>query len=323
LKKIFDLGINETAYYFYWPWRRSGTAEIAWLREVVETSPSARSRSNAWRCMLETRLASSFDIALAIASRVKLNAGPELYLDGVGFEHTGQGYRQLHPDSVYHLQFRADYFEDEAQPFHLRKLNHPTWQLTGTPSSDMVFGGSILEAVDSAARCAVCGGGLHHIFTMNPVPSDVGVSGLTTLTIGTCLSCLGWEEPEHFYQHDAFGCPIQIAYNGQTKVPQFPSEPLKQTTVSLVRTPERWLWQDWALANSRQNLHRVGGAPCFIQDSEYTRCPVCQQVMTFLLQLDSFMPSEDGVEWMWGSGGICYVFWCDHCWVSGISMQFT
>lgn len=45
--------------------------------------------------------------------------------------------------------------------------------------------------------------------------------------------------------------------------------------------------------------------------------------MTFLLQLDSDLPTEDGGEWLWGSGGIGYLFWCDSCKVSGLLWQCT
>ncbi|RJG26900.1 hypothetical protein DQX05_02445 [Paenibacillus thiaminolyticus] len=42
-----------------------------------------------------------------------------------------------------------------------------------------------------------------------------------------------------------------------------------------------------------------------------------------LHQLDSELPLADGQEWMWGSGGIGYLFWCDRCKVSGHLWQCT
>ena len=45
--------------------------------------------------------------------------------------------------------------------------------------------------------------------------------------------------------------------------------------------------------------------------------------MTALLQLDSDLPTADGGEWLWGSGGIGYVSWCDDCAISGAQWQCT
>src|SRR6185436_2099056 len=95
--------------------------------------------------------------------------------------------------------------------------------------------------------------------------------------------------------------------------PEFPSGPIKETTVRLHVTPDRWRWQDWGLSNSRENLNRLCGYPSWIQSAEYPVCSICQERMRFVLQLDSDLPAADGSEWMWGSGGLCYAFWCDQC----------
>ena len=93
--------------------------------------------------------------------------------------------------------------------------------------------------------------------------------------------------------------------------PEFPFCPLKEAEAYLTETPRRWRWQDWALSNSRENLNRIGGEPCWIQDAEYPQCPSCQRVMAYLMQLDSGLPTDDEGEWLWGTGGIGYGFWCD------------
>jgi hypothetical protein len=105
--------------------------------------------------------------------------------------------------------------------------------------------------------------------------------------------------------------------------PQFPAEPLLEGTVGLVATPARWRLQDWGAANSRENLHRLGGEPTWIQNSDYPRCPSCGSTMAALLQLDSGLPTEDGGQLLWGSGGIAYVSWCDNCAISGVQWQCT
>ncbi|SUA50259.1 Uncharacterised protein [Paenibacillus thiaminolyticus] len=90
-----------------------------------------------------------------------------------------------------------------------------------------------------------------------------------------------------------------------------------------VPAPARWRTQDWALSNGRENLCRIGGMPSWIQDAQYPSCPECRETMAFIAQLDSDLPLADGGEWMWGSGGIGYLFWCDCCKVSGHLWQCT
>jgi hypothetical protein len=126
-----------------------------------------------------------------------------------------------------------------------------------------------------------------------------------------------------FYLHDENGCPSNVGYNGPAVKPQFPAGPLKETEIQLAETPRRWYWQDWGRSNSRENLNRIGGEPCWIQSAEYPQCPLCQRLMRYLLQLDSDLPMMDGGEWLWGSGGIAYGFWCDQCKVSGFFWQCT
>jgi hypothetical protein len=48
----------------------------------------------------------------------------------------------------------------------------------------------------------------------------------------------------------------------------------------------------------------------------------CAKTMRLLLQLDSLGRQED-VEWLWGSCGILYVFWCDACSLSATFWQCT
>ena len=58
------------------------------------------------------------------------------------------------------------------------------------------------------------------------------------------------------FQHDASGRPSPIGFEGSVHEPEFVSSALPSTTMGLVPTPERWRYQDWGLANGRENLHR-------------------------------------------------------------------
>jgi len=44
--------------------------------------------------------------------------------------------------------------------------------------------------------------------------------------------------------------------------------------------------------------------------------------MMFVMQLDS-LDIDKKIDWMWGSGGILYVYWCASCLISGTLWQCT
>jgi hypothetical protein len=155
------------------------------------------------------------------------------------------------------------------------------------------------------------------------VPAGLGISELRRVELATCLSCLGWERSPLFYNHGEVGRANRFGYDDPIIVPQFPVGSLRQSEVRLAATPVRWRRQDWALSNSRENLNRIGGEPCWVQDAEYPDCPTCGSTMNHLMQLDSDLTIADGGEWLWGSGGIGYVSWCDRCKVSGHLWQCT
>lgn len=102
----------------------------------------------------------------------------------------------------------------------------------------------------------------------------------------------------------------------------FEADPLPATGVTMSATPARWQQQDWALSNGRENLNRIGGEPTWIQHPDDLRCPNCQRRMHIIAQLDS-IDFADGAQWLWGSGGIPYILWCDPCRTSATLWQCT
>ena len=324
LESIFVAAPNGKCYYRNWPWRESGLLNFEFLSAYLTTSKhSAPERMKAWECLLETRHPEALHNAVLQSQSVRLNAkraglppvDVAVYLLHVGFEQVEDQFRRLYADQVFHLSFPRSYLPGRSRPAW--NTNHPTWNL-GKGTASARFGGS------ADGSCRVCGGGLHHLVTLNPIPKGLGVTRLSALNLVTCRSCLGWEEPTLSFQHDRSGQSIPVGYDGPIKKPEFPSGSLRKTSVSLVAADQRWRWQDWALSNSRENLNRVGGHPTWIQGAEYPQCVLCQNTMRFLLQLDSNTPGgEDGGEWLWGSGGICYCFWCDRCKVSCSLWQCT
>jgi hypothetical protein len=268
-------------------------------------------RMKAWSCLLETRRHDAMSIAIAAAGQVDLDYPLEIYLHHVGFASLD---RPLSSNACAHLIFSHDDVTSKRPPWISRSV-HPTWNLSGGES--LRFGGR------GSAACSLCGELLHHLITIPEANIFSPGSGKAhcEISLETCLSCLGWERPVLFYKHDRDGRaqPLDI---GSAK-PEFIGDPLRETRVRLVSTPSRWTWQDWALSNSRENLNRVGGNPCWIQSADFPQCRDCEDTMRFVMQLDSHLPVEGGGEWLWGNGGICYVFGCSPCRSTAFLWQCT
>ncbi|CUJ42426.1 hypothetical protein [Achromobacter dolens] len=253
------------------------------------------------------------------------------WLMEVGYADDGGQARALHGEQPLHIRFDAAQRKQmtASQPAWRREIQrlHPTW---GSPAPDPAspmatvtagrMGGTL------AAACGLCHGPLHRLLTL-PRPEVAGIDCATPLTLATCLSCQGWEQdgPILFFQHDGDGAPQ--AHSSQRRAepvtPEFPAESLREADVALFQAPSRWAWQDWGDSNGRQNLSRVGGPPSWVQSADYPACPDCDQRMSFAMQLDSDLPQADGGDWMWGSGGCNYSFWCGHCRVSAHLWQCT
>jgi hypothetical protein len=318
LTDIFELAPNQGTYFEDWPWRESGKQHLPFLQAIlVDPTQPVAAGMKAWLAMLETRDSDVLLHALSFVDRLDLPHDPRIYLNEIGFDLSDGHLRQLYADQVYHLRFAPKYLATESHPFWLQKAYHPTWRLRTENALVLPFGGV------SSTRCAVCGGQLHHLITFEPIPAGLPVTDIPKLELAACLSCLGWEQRNLFYKHNHTGQPKQVGYDGSRIIPQFPAEPLQATQIHLVETPIRWRWQDWGLSNSRENLHRVGGFPCWIQSAKYLPCPECHRTMQFLMQLDSDLPTVDSGEWSWGSGGICYICWCNECKISGYVWQCT
>jgi hypothetical protein len=166
--------------------------------------------------------------------------------------------------------------------------------------------------------CAICGKTLHRLLDLDPVPERLGLS-LARLAIDSCLSCLGWEEEQLWFRHDDGGRAAPLDDGDGTHEPQFPATPLRPAAALLVDFGARYARQDWGTSNGCENLHRIGGPPTWVQDVDRRDCRTCGEGMRHLLQLDSELPNEGGSGFLFGSGGVAYVQWCDAC---RVSVQF-
>ncbi len=314
LPALFEVATRNARFYsaIQAAWHGAQESDFDWMRALLE--PNSNQLQQARQALLETRDSTAFEW---VRQSFELPQQFELYLLEVGWFVTDENYRALYAEPHKHLSFGAEYLSYADRPVWRGDVRHPTWEMAGEGAPQR-FGGW------GAAQCGGCGGQLHHLLTLDPIPQTLGVS-LPRLQLEVCLSCLGWEAMPLFYAHDETGAPRALEEAPRT--PEFPTGPMLETQVTLAATGARWQWQDWGLGNGRENLHRVGGHPTWVQSAEYPGCPQCGETMIFLLQLDSDLPLAQGDDvqnlWMWGSGGIGTVFWCDACRVSGHLLQCT
>ncbi|MEW6279469.1 MAG: hypothetical protein AB1758_12640 [Candidatus Eremiobacterota bacterium] len=266
----------------------------AHLDRIYELKPNWDSYTRPWpwrdsgkahHAFLKGRMSRGDEDALELLLETRTYL-PERSLPEIGYVG-----RWLYSDEVRHLVFPPGYLPPVPAP-HLARL-HPTWKLPALSSAP--FGGPGQHV------CKACGSTGHHLITLDDKRLEA------------CLSCLGSEVERLSYRHGPDR--VEPLYRGRPCKPDR-CAPLKAVTVGLATTPRRWRWQDHAVSNGRENLHRVGGYPCWIQSADYPDCPGCSAPMPFLLQLDSDLPLEDGETLMFGDSGMLYGFFCTPCRIS-------
>ena len=313
LDLIFELKPNEKAYYSDYPWRNLPPEKILPFKDrLLNPETSQSDKHKLFRCLLETRNIDAVKFAYQYAMETKLIEKESYliyYIEAVGFTIVDGKIESYCPNKTYHLSFPKRYFSDD-RPIHLNKEYHPTWRLK-LAEHKYKFGGVIEKNENNP---------FIHIITFDQIPANIKVSGLERLTLGMHIRELN-ESGSIFYKHNSSGNPRKI---GDLREIEMCSDlPIHETEVALSETPERWTFQNWGCSNSRENLFRLGGEPSWIQSAEVPVCPVCNEKMDFLMQLDTDLPDTEDGEVYFGSGGICYIFWCDKTKVSGYLMQCT
>jgi hypothetical protein len=135
-----------------------------------------------------------------------------------------------------------------------------------------------------------------------------------------CAGCSPFTRATYI-RHGQDGAPVEVSLDFVIEpADQYPAGELEswfipETSVELVTLGQRWRRQDWALSNDRQNLHRVGGEPTWIQNPGYPACPGCATTMNSAGQI--------AVADLWHGEGICYLHWCDTCALSAVVYQQT
>lgn len=315
LELIFELKPNKYTFYAEYPWRKLPAEQIKPFREKLKNQMTPLSdKQTLFGCLLETRDLEAITDAYHFAfDNYIFKRKDELfftsYLEWVGFTLRKGNIESYCPNPTYHFCFPENYFSND-KPIQINKKQHPTWNLE-SHSKKYKFGGIIQEDEKNP---------FIHLITFDEIPDGLNITKLTSLTLGMHIRELN-EYGVVFYQHNNLGKPIKI---GETEDIEFYSDfPIKETEVSFAKTPDRWIYQSWGISNGRENLFRLGGEPTWIQDAEVLCCPICNEKMDFLMQLDTDLPDIENGELYFGSGGICYIFWCDKSKVSGYTIQYT
>ncbi len=312
LELIFELKPNESSYYSDFPWRYLSSDSLAYYKERLVNPTSEKSeKQKLFNCLLETRDIKALQFAMQYAQETKL-FDTAYYLiaslEEVGFTMRNGKIERYCSDTVKHFCFPSNYFSIN-NPIQINKKQHPTWNLI-SKKNQYAFGGEINE--DSAFT---------HVVTLDSlILNTIGITGLEHLTLGVHINELN-ENGIVFYQHNTDGTP-QVIGELLNDI-ELSESPIKATQILLADTPKRWRNQSWGSANGRENLFRFGGEPTWIQGASVLTCPICTEKMSFILQLDNDLPNIKNSEVYFGSGGMCYAFWCNKDKVSGYIMQCT
>jgi hypothetical protein len=301
LPVLWDLAPNQNTYYAEWPWRAAGGGEIARLLDIVQAdgADAARARD----CLLQTRQPDLLGL---------LGARPHELLQAGYRREPGGALAELHSESPWHLAFPAGVLDQWAAR-HPWRDSHPTW-----PAAEAGLSAITSGFLDQP--CPHCPNRLHRLLSLAPVPPGVPIASRQRVEYVWCAGCSPFTHAT-YVRHDQDGTPAEVSMDFVIQPPdQYSRDELEswfipETRVELVTLGQRWQRQDWAQSNSRQNLHRVGGEPTWIQNPDYPACPECATNMNSAGQI--------AVEDLWYGEGICYLHWCDTCALSAVVYQQT
>jgi len=314
LEQIYELAepFNED---FGPAWRAANADEVARLDRLLSSSEPELPLV----CIFETQRLDIIGNALARA--LPMESSSIEYLGRCSALHIDHGrVNSLVAGPCYHLEFEygpnaynQEVHDDWARVGKRPNL-HPTISIATDNRISLTFGGALENA------CGICGGQLHKLLELSALPASFHVSA-PPVVLATCLRCLYWEKDVLSYEHDVNGSPHSLDSGEAFRETAFVTEPFAEVTVKVSRTPPRWQEQRWV--GAQQNLNRLGGRPTWVQLPDFPNCPKCNRVMPFIAQFDSYLATRSGYQWLWGSGGVGYFFWCDNCRASASRLQCT
>jgi hypothetical protein len=302
LPGLWDVAPNPAAYYALWPWRAADDGEITRLLDIAGVGRMDSSRARA--CLLQTRRPDLLD---------RLNASTSELLQAGYRKEPGGALTELYSGPPWHLGFPPAILDQWAAraPWRVR---HPTWPAATQAGISAITSGFI------DFPCPRCRNPLHRLLSLPTIPPGAPVASRQRLEFVWCAGCSPYTRATYI-RHDHDGTPAGVTLDFVSTPPESSSSTeleswlIPQTDVTLVALRRRWSRQDWALSNDRQNLHRVGGEPTWIQSPGYPACPGCATTMSSVGQI--------AVADLWNGEGICYLHWCDTCALSAIVYQQT
>lgn len=301
LRALWGIRPNRRSYYASWPWRAADDAEITRLIEIAGDA-SGPDAGFAVRCLLQTRRPD-------VLARLPAD---DNHLAVVGFGRAADGtLRRLHATAVLHLAFPQGVLDEWAAQGPLRR-RQPSWPANTGAGRQHLTSGFLAQA------CPACRRQLHRLLRLDPVPAGIGIMSRGRVEFAWCPLCVTFTDAG-YARHAPDGAPEPFTVSRSSEPDREPESfedwLIPETPVKLVRLDERWWQQDWALSNGRENLHRVGGEPTWIQSAGYPVCPGCAQTMSAVGQV--------AVADLWDAEGICYLLWCDPCAISAVVYQQT
>lgn len=232
------------------------------------------------------------------------------YLKAAGVQWKDHDWVYLHSQKPLHLIFPENFLKRQShESFHPRTAlpgayDWGGWQTVYKPSGKKLR--------------------LQHLITLDPVPENLAIKSVKRIAFVIDMDMVYDEGAGTYYQHTENG-DVMIgeedvwAYEGPD---DYASEhpAFRACQVRLADLGEKYLIQG---REYDENNFRIGGIPHFVQDYYYPACKCCHEKMPYVMQMDSYIPQEDGEEFLWGSGGMGYLYWCDHCRVSCICWSCT
>lgn len=187
----------------------------------------------------------------------------------------------------------------------------PAIALVPSTTSSVLSG--VAVATEASGTCMWCGGPLTCLLQCGGVDHGSAISFLPEQVV-TCAQCTCYDHI--FMRLDAVGTP---AWHEANRRPSFLPDEAGQPLVARVQLVP---------GHTRGALHacyafppttvsQLGGAPGWVQDADYPRCPDCRAAMPFVGQVS---PEE-----VLGSPeeGTYYLFWCAECRVTATGYQQT
>lgn len=315
-EELLELNPNGESYYADYYWRYLPTTQLQpYLERFLAVDTDRATKEKLFSCLIESRDIAIIEQLIPHALEIELSSygSTDDYIDGylemVGLCRENSVVKRYCQDKVYHILFQSNYM-NKPNNVHLNRTDHPTWNGIST-GQHFAMGGYITEDKNNP---------MMHMITFDSILEGLPITGLPKLVLGCHLRELN-ENGIVFYQHDERGNPHKI---GDLMTIEWVEEnAMVPTQVQIAPADTRWSLQSWASSNSRENLFRIGGEPSWIQNGDVLTCPISGEKMQFIMQLDSEVPDVKGNEVYYGSGGLCYIFWCDKTKVSGYIIQHT